>query len=60
MDEYWILARRKERLDKLVEKYENKKVVANVHTNNVHSRWGFPELLLQRSMNLHVIDWQTV
>ena len=28
MDEYWILARRKERLDKLVEKYENKKVVA--------------------------------
>ena len=28
MDEYWILARRKERLDKLVEKYGNKKVVA--------------------------------
>lgn len=28
MDEYWILARRKERLDKLVGKYKNKKVVA--------------------------------
>ena len=28
MDEYWILARRKERLDKLVGKYGNKKVVA--------------------------------
>ena len=28
MDEYWILARRKERLDKLAKKYENKKVVA--------------------------------
>lgn len=28
MDEYWILARRKERLDKLAGKYENKKVVA--------------------------------
>ena len=28
LDEYWILARRKERLDKLAEKYENKKVVA--------------------------------
>ena len=28
MDEYWILARRKERLDKLAGKYKNKKVVA--------------------------------
>ena len=27
MDEYWILARRKERLDKLAGKYKNKKVV---------------------------------
>ena len=26
MDEYWILARRKERLDKLAGKYKNKKV----------------------------------
>ena len=28
MDEYWILARRKERLDKLACKYKNKKVIA--------------------------------
>lgn len=28
LDEYWILARRKERLDKLAGKYKNKKVVA--------------------------------
>lgn len=28
MDEYWILARRKERLDKLAHKYKNKKVIA--------------------------------
>ena len=28
MDEYWILARRKGRLDKLAGKYKNKKVVA--------------------------------
>ena len=28
MDEYWILARRKERLNKLAEKYTNKKVIA--------------------------------
>ena len=28
MDEYWIIARRKERMDKLAEKYKNKKVIA--------------------------------
>lgn len=56
MDEYWILARRKERLDKLAGKYKNKKVVAiEVDLSNESSYDGLIKRLENEKPKIKVL-----